>query len=210
MFPNTRRRALPSRARAPPSTLHPQPSAESVKLRTPVRRCASNSHGTLYRWTKKVTRSGMRTLLGARRIPGPKPTEEHNRCELKPGTPRASGKALFMVCPLTRLPLYVVCALGCRISHGKTGSRLGDPLDRVNGEDGMIASRSRWSRASSAQKRPDNRHFGTLRDGPSIRTSLCSVPHYQSRPPVSGVWQKLAGEPWEQTPSSAPSAKCLD
>jgi hypothetical protein len=39
---------------------------------------------------------------------GPKPTEEPNRCELKPGKPRASGKALFLVCPLARLPLYVV------------------------------------------------------------------------------------------------------
>jgi hypothetical protein len=33
--------------------------------------------------------------------------------------------------------------LGCRVSHGKTGSRLGDPMDRVKGEAGMIASRSR-------------------------------------------------------------------
>jgi hypothetical protein len=64
----------------------------------------------------------MRTLLGARHIPGPKPTEEHNRCELKPGTPRVSGKALFLVCPLPRLHLYVVC-FGCRVSHSKTGSR---------------------------------------------------------------------------------------
>jgi hypothetical protein len=33
----------------------------------------------------------MWTILGARRIPGPKPTEEHNRCELKPGTPGMRG-----------------------------------------------------------------------------------------------------------------------
>jgi hypothetical protein len=40
---------------------------------------------------------------------GPNPTDEHNRCDLKPGTPRMSGKALFLVCPRLSLPLYVVC-----------------------------------------------------------------------------------------------------
>jgi hypothetical protein len=39
---------------------------------------------------------------------GPKPTDEHNRCKLKPGTPKRSGKALFLVSLLGRLPLQVV------------------------------------------------------------------------------------------------------
>jgi hypothetical protein len=40
--------------------------------------------------------------------PGPKPTDEHNRCELKPGTPRRSKNALSLVCLLQSLPPYVV------------------------------------------------------------------------------------------------------
>ena len=39
---------------------------------------------------------------------GPNLTDEPNRCELKPGTPEPSGKALFLVCLLQSLPLYVV------------------------------------------------------------------------------------------------------
>jgi hypothetical protein len=47
-------------------------------------------------------------FLGAVRIPGPKPTDQHNRCELKPGTPRRSKNALSLVCLLQSLPPYVV------------------------------------------------------------------------------------------------------
>ena len=39
---------------------------------------------------------------------GPKPTDEHNRCKLKPGTPKRSGKALSLVSLLGSLPLQVV------------------------------------------------------------------------------------------------------
>jgi hypothetical protein len=37
-----------------------------------------------------------------------KPTEDHNRRELKPGTLGTPGKALFLVSLLQSLPLYVV------------------------------------------------------------------------------------------------------
>jgi hypothetical protein len=48
-------------------------------------------------------------LARAVRVPGVKPTPEHNRCKLNPGTPRTSGKALFPVYLIQSPPLYVVC-----------------------------------------------------------------------------------------------------
>ena len=48
-------------------------------------------------------------FVGAIRIPGGKPIGEHNRCELRPGTPKTPTKALLLVVLMMALPLYVVC-----------------------------------------------------------------------------------------------------
>jgi hypothetical protein len=50
-----------------------------------------------------------RFFLGAIRIPGQKPSGEHNRCELRPGTPKTPARALPLVVLMMASPLYVVC-----------------------------------------------------------------------------------------------------
>ena len=45
---------------------------------------------------------------GAIRIPVPKPTDRHNRCKLKAGTPKTRGKALYLVSRLRSPALWVV------------------------------------------------------------------------------------------------------
>jgi hypothetical protein len=62
---------------------------------------------------------------------GHNPTDEHNRCELKPGTPETSGKALFLVSLLQSLPLYVVYFGLLRLALRNPVSEAGSAFGRI-------------------------------------------------------------------------------
>jgi hypothetical protein len=75
-------------------------------------------------WTLDCGRVG--AFLRAMRILARKPTDEGNRCDLEPVTPKTGEKALSLVSLARRLPLYVVY-------FGLTRFALPNPLPRLGG-----------------------------------------------------------------------------
>ncbi len=104
-----------------------------------------------------------RVFLGTLRVAGPKPIDEPNRCDLKDGTPKTSGKALFVVSLLQGLPLYVgyfglpCFALPTRARRHRTTRRLGSSVFGKNGcqgaEDGGQRTEDRGQRTEDGGRR---------------------------------------------------------
>lgn len=68
-----------------------------------------------------------------------KPTEDHNRRELKPGTLGTPGKALFLVSLLQSLPLYVVSFGLLRLALPNSVPEAGVELEDVHAFESEMA-----------------------------------------------------------------------